>query len=586
MNKIACLVFTLVFGCCFPARAQWSILNTDPRPTQEAYKYQSFSKTEWENSNFATTAQMAWFNNARYGMFIHFGLSAYVNEDMSWPIVYSRKAPDEGHGAYPDSVWQSWPSKFILGNFNAKEWVKIAREAGMKYIVVIAKHHDGFHMWDTKFSAFKITNTPFGRDYIKEIADACHEAHMPFGLYYSQRDWHHPDYAPVDTSKGVNTKNGLVWAAAHGGLPKAGPTHKKYIEYQKNVIRELCTQYGKIDIFWFDAVWWGGMFNADMWDSENLTRMIRKLQPGIIINNRASIPGDFDTPEQQIGRYQKRPWESALTLKGSWAYSAQPNRSKVELIRNLLSCAQGNGNVLLSWGAHWDGQFDPVQKSLLLSMGQWLKKYGYAYYGTQGGPWRPGNWGGATYKGNKVYLYVYNWFDGKIILPSIPGNSIAKATYVNTAGKVEFKQQGTSWQFQAPATPDSVATLIELTMKNPVAGVLADNHPSTLEGAEYGALLKATAIALTDWKKNQYTLDLGEIKNVTGVGLSKLKNAMSVKISVDGKTWEDITTISPANPEISLTTFLTGANVLGKKLRYIQLGSSKAESLGLKVFAK
>lgn len=473
MKKIVYITLTFFILYCGVVQAQWSVLNTDKIPKETDFKYQPFTQEEWNASTFASPQQIKWFTKARYGMFIHFGLSAYVNKDISWQIVENYKAPDMGHGAYPDSVWQKWPSKFKLENFNAQEWIQIAKDAGMKYVVVIAKHHDGFHMWDTKFSDFKITNTPFGRDYLKEIADACHAINMPFGIYYSQRDWHHPDYAPVDTSKNVNTRDGAVWKSRAGGEPIPGPTHRKYLEYQRNAITELLTNYGKVDVFWFDAAWWGGMFTAKMWDAENLTRMMRKLQPGIIINNRASIPGDFDTPEQEVGRYQSRTWESALTLNGNWAFSSAPNSSKKELLRNLFSSAQGNGNVLMSWGAHWDGRFDLAQKELLLGMGQWLKKYGNAFYDTKGGPWMPGKWGGATYSGSKIYLYVYDWKDGEIILPALPGNGIVKLKYLNATGPVKFVSIKNEWQFTAPTQPDDIATIIELDMKKPITEVLS-----------------------------------------------------------------------------------------------------------------
>ncbi len=146
-----------------------------------------------------------------------------------------------------------------------------------------------------------------------------------------------------------------------------------------------------------------------MWDAEKLTRMMRKLQPGIIINNRTGLPGDFDTPEQRIGMYQKRPWESAMTLNGSWAYDPAPVKPVKSFLKEILTAAAGNGNVLLSWGAHFDGEFDKAQKDTILKIGSWLKKYGFAYYGTHGGPWMPNRNFGSVYKGRMIYLYVFNW---------------------------------------------------------------------------------------------------------------------------------------------------------------------------------
>lgn len=552
-------------------KAQWSVIDTDQYPRPSWYKYQPFTKADWKGSNFASPEKMKWFTDARYGMFIHFGLSAYVDKDVSWPICYTRKAPDTGHGAYPDSVWHKWPSKFKLENFNADEWVQIARDAGMKYIVVIGKHHDGFHMWDTRFSDFKITNTPFGRDYLKEIADACHKVNMPFGIYYSQRDWYHPDYSPVDPSVVKASAEPPYFEVLPGKKLAPGPSHKKYIDYQFSVVRELCTKYGKIDLFWFDAAWWGGMFTSDMWDAENLTRMIRKLQPDIVINNRASVPGDFDTPEQQVGTYQSRPWESCMTLNGEWAHSSSPNRSEKSLIRDLLSSAQGNGNVLLSWGPRWDGKFDTVQKKLLLNIGGWLKKYGNGIYGTKGGPWLPEKWGGATYKGNKIYIYVYDWKDGKLKLPAIPGNAILNLKYLNVKGEATFEVKKEEWQFSKPESPDDIATIIELEMAKPVAGVLNRQKHSFFDSPEYGAAIKTAKIISSDWKNGKYLIDLKKNHQLTGIGIYGSNGPIVISVSLNGKDWKEAGVINSERKEMAMTTYLSGAEVLGKNVRYLQL---------------
>jgi alpha-L-fucosidase len=324
-TRILLFVIILIFGGLQTSQAQWSIKGESTDKNASWHLLQMFTPEQWEASNFASEEEMQWFNEARYGMFIHFGLSTYIEKDLSWGMCYTRKAPDRGQGPIPDSVWTKYPQHFVFADFDAKKWVEIAQKAGMNYIVTIAKHHDGFHMWDTQYSDFKVTNTPFGRDYLKKIADACHEAGMKFGIYYSQRDWYHPDYAPVDTALiDVIAQPSYFKAKAGVNQVRAGATHQKYIDYQFNVVRELCTNYGKLDVFWFDAAWWGGMFTAEMWDSEKLTRMVRELQPGIIINNRASLPGDFDTPEQKIGMYLLRRWESCITLCKSWSWSPTP----------------------------------------------------------------------------------------------------------------------------------------------------------------------------------------------------------------------------------------------------------------------
>jgi alpha-L-fucosidase len=462
MKHLFTVCFVLLIGIS-SVNAQWSVLGETTTKEADWQRYQMFTPEQWNASNFATEQEMEWFNDARYGMFIHFGLSTYKGKDLSWEICDTVKVPDRARGAYSSSVWTKWPEKFKLEKFDAKQWVEIAKKTGMKYIVVIAKHHDGFHLWNTKYSEFNIMNTPFGRDYLKELADACHKSGMKFGIYYSQRDWYHPDYAPVDPSL-VDVVRTPPFYKAKAGVKQVRPgaTHQKYIEYQFNVVRELCTNYGKLDVFWFDAAWWGGMFTAEMWESEKLTRMIRKLQPGIIINNRASIPGDFDTPEKKIGMHQLRSWESCVMLCGSWSWSPSPLKSKKNIIDMITATACGNGNLLLSWGPKWNGAFDPVQIDRLVEVGHWLKRYGYSIYNTKGGPWYPGDWGGSTYRENTVFVHITGEVDGHLILPPID-NKILSATCI-TKGKVKFKQNDKHVDINLEEIEvDSISTIIEIT---------------------------------------------------------------------------------------------------------------------------
>jgi alpha-L-fucosidase len=190
-------VFSFLFTS-IPVSAMWSVLENDPRPTTPKHAFEVFSDAEWNRSNLATPEELQWFRDAKYGIFVHFGLSTFKNAELSWGVCQLRVAPDKGSGPYPASEWMTWKDEFRLPDFDAKQLVKHAQDAGMKYIVVIAKHHDGFHMWETKQSDFKVTNTPFGRDFLKEVAEACHAAGMKFGIYYSQRDWIHPDYEPTN----------------------------------------------------------------------------------------------------------------------------------------------------------------------------------------------------------------------------------------------------------------------------------------------------------------------------------------------------------------------------------------------------
>ena len=611
MKQFTILCFALFHGLC-SLNAQWSI-NGDTTVKKAPWNLlQKFSEEEWNANNFASEEEMQWFNDARYGMFIHFGLSTYIGSDLSWGMCYTRKAPDKGHGPIADSVWIKYPEQFVFPEFNAKEWVDIAIRAGMKYIVVIAKHHDGFHLWDTRFSKFKVTNTPFGRDFLKELADACHDVGMKFGIYYSQRDWYHPDYAPVDTSL-IDVQDEAPFFRPKPGVSKVmgGATHQKYIDYQFNVVRELCTNYGKVDIFWFDALWWGGMFTAEMWDSERLTQMIRALQPGIIVNNRASLPGDFDTPEQKLGEYQLRPWESCITLCHTWSWSDTPVKSKKQIIEILTSTACGNGNLLLSWGPKWEGSFDPKQMKRLEEVGKWLKKYGNAFYNTRGGPWYPEKWGGSTYIGNKVYVHVVKGTTPKeLVLPPIE-NKIIEATAL-TGGEIGFSQDKSGVNLNLQNVDTNVESIIvelifqskikEMVGEKMVRGKFSDpvygeiisknstlelsstskfNNPQHLNLIFGNKLFNSPFAFHTKPEKQPHAIiDLGKTYSVTGVDIYNEKGykegypgIFEVQISTNRKDWKTVEQKehSLGHWEVTVAQFSAGMQLPGVNARFLKI---------------
>ncbi|MFV0541989.1 MAG: alpha-L-fucosidase [Aestuariibaculum sp.] len=566
------------------SHAQWSVKGKSANKKAPYYLTQKFTEEEWEASNFASEEDMAWFNDARYGMFIHFGLSTYIEKDLSWQVCEIRKAPDRGSGPYPASVWTQWPQEFIFDEFDADQWVAIAKQAGMKYIVAIAKHHDGFHLWDTQYSNFKVTNTPFGKDYLKALADACHKANMKFGIYYSQRDWYHPDYAPVDETL-IDEIAKPPYFKAKQGVEKVlpGVSHQKYIDYQFNVVSELCTNYGKVDIFWFDACWWGGMFTADMWESERLTRMVRELQPGIIINNRTSIPGDFDTPEQKVGMHQLRPWESCITLCKSWSYSPTPIKSKKEIIEILTSTACGNGNMLLSWGPKWTGAYDTFQTKRLMEVGDWLKLYGHTIYSTKGGPWYPSYWGGSTYRNNKVWLHLKEPIGNKLTLPKI-NNQLLSSTCI-TGGTVSFKQTENDIQLMLNhAIKDSVSTIIELTFKDDVTEMVGlEDVPSKFNDPTYGVVIKSLKPSLKQDKTSSIIIDLERLYDVTGIDILNGKTyennlgVFEASISKDGKHWNTVEEKRGnfKHWEVSVSQFNAGIELPGVPTRFIKIALNR-----------
>ena len=444
------------------ATGQWSVLETDGRKREPAHLYQAFSQEAWDRYEGASDESVRKFREARYGLFIHYGLSSFKGADLSWSRE-TRAFPDPGKGTIPDEEYEGFADRFRMERFDAGDWVGMAKRAGMKYIVAVAKHHDGFHMWDTAHSDFKITNSPFGRDYLKELADACKRQGMPFGVYYSQRDWHHPDYQPLDPEVTEPSPAPPYWKALRGAARRAGPRHDRYIRYMHDTVRELVTGYGRIDILWWDALWWGGMYHADMWDTAAIESEVRRLQPHILINNRAGLPGDFDTPEQRLGMFQDdRPWESCISLGPHWAWSPGEVKSTKELVRLLVGTAGGDGNLLISTGARSDGSFDPAHVRRLLDVGDWLENYGHTIYGTRGGPWAPGNWGGTTHVGNTVYVHVTDWPDTVLALPDL-GREIRGAQLVTGSGNVSVTRSGDSWQIDVSGRDrDSIDTIIQL----------------------------------------------------------------------------------------------------------------------------
>jgi alpha-L-fucosidase len=576
----SCLALTIVStGCAFllgslTASAQWSVLveegkspkdafaSDDPRRALPGNLFQPFTKQEWDSSNFAPPTDTARFQDWRYGMFIHFGLSTCKAKELSWGTVQSIKWPDKGatgQSAPPGPIhddYTRWPEQMRLEKFDAAEWVRIAKEYGFRYVVVTAKHHEGFHMWDTAYSDFKITRTPFGRDYLKEMADACHQAGMPFGIYYAQREWFHPDYDP---------KN-----------PK-GERHQRYLEYNRNVCRELCTKYGKVDIFWFDAAWWGGMFTADMWEAETLTRMMRQLQPHMVINNRASLPGDFDTPEQRSGYYQQRPWEACLSLTESWSWTGSPPKSRDQLVRILASAACANGNALVSWGPHWNGAFDGQEAGRLREVGAWLRQYGESIYGTRGGPWLAGRWGGSTQKGRTVYLHVLDPATRTLDLPPVPA-VVQSAKLLPQGNAIPFRQSPQGLKLTLPSGGGDLAdTVVVLQLDKAVTGVLRTGREGGAfdDAVAYGTVVLAkTNVVLS---AGAVSLDLETMRKLTGVVVEQQGGARPLRLSVsrDNQTWTQVAMTEEPPPiwEATIDSTAAGAVLPGRSARYLRIES-------------
>ena len=423
----------------------------------EAYPViESFSPQAWEKSSRAAPQDLEWWQDAKFGLLIQWGPVVFTGKEISWSRAGGR-GPEKGTGETPVAVYDNLYKRFDPVKFNADEWVQAAQQAGQKYFIFQAKHHDGFCAWNTKTTPYNIMNTPLHRDLLKETADACRKAHMPLGIYFSQRDWYNPDYF--------------------------GPHHERYIAYMHEQVRELLTNYGPVRILWLDA-WYPGIFKATDWKSEELFEMARRLQPGIIINNRSGLPGDFDTPEEYLGGFQiNRPWEHDFPITTTqWAWSPNdPVRSLKETLGIFVDCMVRGGNVLLGVGPMVDGQLDPRQVERMKEIGDWLGKYGEAIYGTRGGPFISAEWGGATWRGNKIYLHLLRWsgvrekggsreawsIDKILRLPPITQQ--ITASRVLTGGKATVAQTDDGIEIQVPKEfRDPIDTIIDLTLDKPV----------------------------------------------------------------------------------------------------------------------
>jgi len=419
-------------------------------------------------------ARLAWWREARFGMFIHWGPVSLSGKEISWSRI-GHPHDHPGHPSVAAEEYDNLYKRFNPVKFDADAWMRLAKEAGMKYVVFITKHHDGFSMWHTRRrSHYSIADTPFRRDICKEIADASHAHGLKLGWYYSTRDWTHPDYLVGD--------------------------NRKYDSFYRGQIRELLSDYGRVDMLWFDHV-------AGNWRDyrfRELFEMIYQLQPGILVNNRAArfihrtedeptpdlrqlVRGDFDTPEQRIGTFQnRRPWESCVTITeckgGGWSYRPDGRtRSFEECLRMLVNCAVGDGNLLLNVGPLPTGEIAADQQKVLRRLGRWLDKYGESIYATRGGPLRNGEWGGTTYRGKKVYLHVLKRRAEALRLP--PLNTRVVHAEALTGGRTRFVQTADGVRVTVPpGNQDTPDIIIKMQLDAPAAAEFVDGGP--LPGAE------------------------------------------------------------------------------------------------------
>lgn len=445
----------------------YSLRQADFDPKKQGWEYNYFSPEVWNAYPFAKEEDLRWFQDAKFGLFLHVGIAAMGMVDISWSrCTHKLPDPESWSGGIPDEVYDGWAKELAFEAFDAKKWAALARESGFQYVVIITKHHDGFHMWDTAYSDYKITNAPFGRDYLRELVNAFRAEGLKIGFYYSQRDWTHPDYEPVPVEDAVRTDAAPYFRMKDGKDWYLTEKHKRYQQYMYNTVRELMTNYGRIDVLWWDADCCCGMYTAEMWNTGEVEAMVRQLQPHIIINNRGSLPGDFDTPEGHTGFFQNtRPWECCMPLGPVWAYSPEPPKSFATILSQFINCAGGSGNYLLSIGCKPDGSIADTDARRMREMGAWLEKYGESVFETSGGIWKPTADYAACFRGNTVYLHILkNGEEIDISLPFVK-NRLISVTCM-TGETVRAEQDGGRLTVQIRGkTADTVDTVIKLTLE-------------------------------------------------------------------------------------------------------------------------
>jgi alpha-L-fucosidase len=419
-------------------------------------------------NNYQPTAEnlknREWFQNAKFGMFIHWGVYSVMAGGGNYGIAEWIMNQQQ----IPIVAYEHLADFFNPVEFDAAEWVATVKAAGMKYITITSKHHDGFAMFDSKVSDWDIADRgPYGKDILKQLKDECDKQGIKLFFYYSQLDWHHPDYFPRG-----NTGKGYT------GRPDKG-NWNKYIDYMNAQLTELLTNYGEIGGIWFDGMW----DKSDAkWRLDETYALIHKLQPGALIgsnHHKAPFPGeDFqmferDLPgENTMGFNQTEaisdlPLEMCETMNGSWGYNLKDRhfKSTQELIRTMVKAAGFGANFLLNNGPMPNGKLQPENIDTLKAIGKWLEKYGETYYGTKKGPVIPQDWGATTQKGKKVYVHLFETNYEVLFLPKLT-QKIAKAVLFDDKSEIKFTQTDLGSLIMVPFNKrKEIDTIIEITLK-------------------------------------------------------------------------------------------------------------------------
>jgi alpha-L-fucosidase len=419
-----------------------------------------------------SASRLEWYQEARFGMFIHWGLYA----------IPARGEWVKQQESIPEEKYQPFFETFDPIHYDPKTWARAARQAGMRYAVLTAKHHDGFCLFDSRYTDYKATNTPARRDLIREYVEAFRAEGLKVGFYYSLLDWHHPDY-PLAGDAIHPFRNFPAYREHKGNLPA-------YADYVRNQVEELLTNYGKIDIIWFDFSY--GEMRGEAWKATELVQMVRRLQPDILIDNRlggnikAENPeiyaGDFASPEQIIppqgvtnAAGQPVPWEACITLNDHWGYNAQDKnwKSAKTVVRTLVECVSKGGNLLLNVGPTAKGEIPTECLDILAEVGVWMQRNGASIYGSGNAGMEKPEWGRWTCKANRLYAHILDRGIGPVNLRGLEG----KVRYARLLADDSEIRLDRPWNveeypndafvtFRSAALPDEMDTVVELVLKD------------------------------------------------------------------------------------------------------------------------
>ncbi|WP_340157800.1 alpha-L-fucosidase [uncultured Maribacter sp.] len=415
--------------------------------------------------------RMEWWRDAKFGMFIHWGAYSIIGGERGEKIAGGGAEWAMDKLDYTIEEYEKFPAMFNPELFNADDWVKMAKDAGMKYIVITSKHHDGFGLWDSKVSDYDIMDaSPFKRDIIRELAEASRKQGIRFGVYHSIVDWHHPQ------------AQGNLFPNYNAGQKDQTVVNPEFPQYYKNYlkpqVKELLTNYGDIDIVWFDGDWIAD-YTTEM--GKDMYGFIREMQPNTIINNRVdkgrkgmegmdregNFAGDFGTPEQEIPATGiAEDWEACMTMNGTWGYKPDDTKwkSSEDLIQKLVDIVSKGGNFLLNIGPDGYGRFPSQSIRRLKALGEWTDANGEAVYGAKASPFEMPEWGRYTSKDGVIYAHIFNWpEDGKLKLNK--AIKLKKASFLsNSQTNINFTTTDEGVILELPETSkEEFVTVLKLS---------------------------------------------------------------------------------------------------------------------------